>query len=92
MGCLSLRIFCHYFVVISYAVHVVQGIESAPHRLPVLILICLSIAVFVLMFIVSVLFLGIGSTSYDPGFISMKLIVRIDFCYPLRHCHGRTTT
>jgi hypothetical protein len=91
MGCLALRISCHCFLVISYVVHVVWGIGSAPHRPPTLILICLFAAVSVLMLIVLVLVSGIGSVLYDHGFISMKLIIRIDLCYPLRRRHGRTT-
>jgi hypothetical protein len=52
---------------------------------------CLSAAVSVLIFIVEVLVSGIGSAPYDPGLISMKLIVLFVFCYPLRRLHGRST-
>jgi hypothetical protein len=57
----------YYFLVISYAVHVVLGIGSTSYLPPTLILICLSAAVSILMFIVSVLVSGIGSASYDPA-------------------------
>jgi hypothetical protein len=91
MGCQALRISCHYFLVVNHVVHVVRGIGIAPHRPPPFILMCLSAAVLVLIFIVSVLVSGIGSASYDPGLMSIKLMVRFVLCYLLKRCHGRST-